>query len=118
MWTFVVAPAQVHSHLVRIDVARGVVQRLDVEPRLAVELVQAGVVELDVTTHGQVGTVKLKYQARLRDGFVLLLHRLGDGLQVGLARRVVLIVEEEGDHARRRGRQENILGRHALGRGA
>ena len=97
--TLVVAPAQVHAHLVGMDVARGVVQRLDVEPRLAAELVQAGVVELDVATHGQVRAVELQHQPRLRDGFVFLLHRLGDGLQVGFSRWVVLIVQEQRDDA-------------------
>ena len=64
---------------------------------------------LDVPAHGQVGTVHLQHEAGLGHRLVLGLHRLGDRLQVGFLGRVVVVAEEERDHAGRGGRQEGAL---------
>ena len=62
--------------------------------------------------HGEVGAVELEGDARLDDGLVLRPHRRGQSAEVGLAIAVVLIGEEEGDHARRGGGHEEALVRH------
>ena len=70
------------------------------EARHLAELVDGQAGELNVPAHGQVGAVDLEDEARFRHGLVLVLHRVGDGVQVRLVAPVVVVAEEEGDDAR------------------
>src|SRR5439155_210331 len=94
------------------------VHRLDVEPGHRAELVETQVGELDVPPHPEIRAVELEDEARPRHRLVLGPHRLGDREQVRLVARVVVVVEEQRDHARRRGRDEPVLGLRGVARGA
>ena len=58
--------------------------------------------------HREVRAVDLQQEARPHDRLVLVPHRVGDGEEIGLVARVVIVPEEERDHARRGGRHEAI----------
>ncbi len=109
MGPFVVAPAQVHPRLLGRHARQRVVQRVDVQARHLPELLQAEVGELDVAAHAEVGTVDLEHEARGGDGLVLLAHRLGDGEQIGLVARIVVVVEEQRDDTGRGGGEKSRL---------
>ena len=73
--------------------------------RLAESLdVQVGV--LDVAAHAEVGAVDLQHEAGGGDRLVLVAHRLGDGEEIGLVSRIVLVAEEQRDDAGRGGAHE------------
>ena len=55
----VVAPAQVHAHLFRRDVAGGVVQRRNVQFHVVAETAQIELAELGVATHGEIRAINL-----------------------------------------------------------
>ena len=74
------------------------------------ELLQAQIGVLDVPAHAEVGAVDLQDEAGLGHGLVLLAHGLGDGKKVGLVVLVVLVAEEQRDHAGR-GRAHEALRR-------
>src|SRR5688572_27345801 len=76
------------------------------------KLFQIEIRVLDVTPHSQIGTVNLQDETSLRDRFVLMPHRLGDGEQIGFFCRVEIVPEEERDDARRRGAHEPGFGAH------
>ena len=67
------------------------------------ELVEAQVGELDVPAHPEIRAVELQDEARPRHRLVLVAHRLGDREEIGLVARVVIVAEEQRDHARRGG---------------
>ena len=50
--------------------------------------------------HTNLSQWDLEDEARFRHGLVLVLHRVGDGVQVRLVAPVVVVAEEEGDDAR------------------
>ena len=105
----VVAPAHVHAHALRRDVACGVVQRLDVLRDRATEVFDGLSVRLrERPAGGQVGAVDLEHEAGVVDRVVLLFHRVGQRGDVVLVGRVVLVGHEEGDHTRRRRGHEHI----------
>ena len=62
----VVAPADVDAHLLRVDVAGRVVERVDVQLRLLTELLERLVRELDVAPHAEVRAVDLQLQPGAR----------------------------------------------------
>ena len=104
----VVAPAHVHADLLGRDIGEGMIQRLDVEPGHGAERRDVEVGELDVPAHAEVGAVDLQHEARARDRLVLVLHRLRDGVEIGLVGGIVLVLEEERDHPRRGGGEEGF----------
>ena len=106
--TFVVAPAQMHAQLLGRDVGERVVERGDVHAGTLAEFGEVEVGVLDVPAHGEVGTVDLQDEAGLGDGLVFVAHRVGDGEQIGLVVLVVLVAEEQRDHARRRRAHERV----------
>src|SRR6267143_556157 len=113
---FVVAPAQVHSQPIRRDVRSSVVERLDVQPRVLAEFFQGQARVLDVPAHREVRAVDLQNDAGLRHRLVLVAHRIRDGEKVGLLARVVVVPEEEPDHAGGGRAHERLLGPY-FGRG-
>jgi hypothetical protein len=76
-----------------------VVEGLDVQARLLAELLDAQARVLDVPAHRQIGAVDLEDQAGLRHGLVLVPHGLRDRGEIRLLGRVVVVAEEERDHA-------------------
>ena len=68
---FVIAPAQVHPHLLGRDIPHRVVERLDMQPRLPAELLERQIDELDVAAHPEVGTIELQDEAGAGDRLVL-----------------------------------------------
>jgi hypothetical protein len=54
---------------------------------------------LDVPAHRQVGAVDLEDQTGLRHGLVLVLHGLRDRREIRVLGRVMVVAEEERDHA-------------------
>ena len=108
MRTLVVAPAQMHAQLLGRDVGERVVERLDVQRGALAEFVEVEVGVLDVPAHGEVGTVDLQDEAGLGDGLVFVAHRVGDGEEIGLVVLVVLVAEEQRDHAGRRRAHEAV----------
>ena len=64
---------------------------------------------LDVPSHGEIGAVDLQDQAGLRDGLVFLSHRFGDRVEIGLLARIMAIVEEQRDDARRGSAEKSFL---------
>jgi hypothetical protein len=90
---FVITSADVHAHLLRRDVPGGVIQRLHIEPSLTTEILQTGIVELDVTAHRKIRAIELKDDTGLGDCLVLFLHGVGNCGQVGFAVWVVVIGE-------------------------
>ena len=113
---FVVAPAQVHPQPIRRDVRSSVVEHLDVQPRLLAELVQRQVRVLDVPAHGEVRAVDLQDDSGLCNRLVLVAHRIRDREKVSFLARIVVVPEEEPDHAGGGRAHERFLGLH-LGRG-
>ena len=105
---FVVAPAEVHPHLLGRDVAGRVVDRLDVQLRAAAEL-REGLVGVHVPRHREVGAIELEHDPGRVDLVVLGLHHVRQRGDVLLVAGVVLIGEEDRDHARRGGGHEHIL---------
>ncbi len=72
--------------------------RRDARHEHVVGLVAVG----DVAAHRQVGRVDLQVEARRDDRLILGAHRRGDRLEVRIGRGVVLVGQEQRDHARRR----------------
>ena len=101
MRPLVIAPADVNPHTGRIDVAKRVVQRLDMHGRDLNELVVAEISEQHMARERKVRTVELQIEAGTDNGLVFLLHRIGQRREIGLARGVVLVLQEQRDHTRR-----------------
>ena len=80
----VVAPAEVHAQLLGRDVrAAAWFSASTCSCALLAEARRDRQVgELDVAAHRQVGAVELQHEAGLGDRLVLVLHRVGDGVQV------------------------------------
>ena len=72
-----------------------VVERLDVQLRALAEFGEVEVGILDVPAHAEVGTVDLQHEAGLGDRLVFVAHRVGDGVDVGLEVRVMIVAEEQ-----------------------
>ena len=96
----VVAPAHVHADPVAGHVPQGVVQHLDVQLGPVHELVVGQVREHHVPAEPEIRAVELQHEPRGDDRLVLVAHRLGDVLEVGLVRRVVDGRLEQRDDAR------------------
>src|SRR6266545_4114074 len=111
MRALVVAPAEVHAHLVRRHRRQRVVESLDVQPGHRAELLEAQVGELDVTAHREIRAIDLEDEPRARHRLILVLHSLGDGEEICLVARVVLVVEEKGDDSGGGCREERLRGR-------
>ena len=58
---------------------------------------------------GEVGTVHLNDEAGRRDDLVFVLHDVGQRIEVGLVRWVVVVVEEARDDAGGRSRHESLF---------
>src|SRR5216684_5083847 len=95
MRALVIAPAQMEAQLLRRDVGDGVVERLDVKPRLLAEILDAQMCVLDVPAHGEVRAVELQHEPGLGDALVFRPHRLGDGEEIGLVAGIMAVVEEQ-----------------------
>jgi hypothetical protein len=63
------------------------------------------------SAHGEVGTVDLQQDAGFGDGLVFLPHRVGDGVEIGLLARIVIVAEEQSHHAGRGRAHEFVRGR-------
>ena len=50
---------------------------------------------LDVPAHGEIGTIDLQHQSGRGDGFIFVPHRVGDGEEIIVLARVVLVAEEQ-----------------------
>ena len=72
------------------------------------EILEARVLVVDVAAHREVGAIELDDGAGRGDRLVLVLHRVGDGEDVGLVAWVVLVLEEERDDAGRGGGGEHL----------
>ena len=105
----VVSPADVDPHPRRVGVAQRVVQDFDVGRRDLAELGVGKILEQHVAREPEVRAVELQVEARREDSVVLGLHRVGEGLEVGLARGVVGVRKELRDDAGRRRVQESAL---------
>ncbi len=113
----VVAPAQVHAQLLGRDAGHGVVQCLHLLANLAAELLRGKAdVRSDVAAHGQVRAVQLEDEASAHDGFVLRLHSVGQGRQVGLVGGVVSVLQKVRDDTGRCRRHEGIRRLHSTKR--
>ena len=98
MWSLVVAPAQVHSQLVRRYVAEGVVEGLHVQLPYPVQVAMA-VAQALPAAHGQVRTVDLQNQTGTMDSIVFDFHRVGQRTEIGLFAGVVLVLAEMGNQS-------------------
>ena len=63
------------------------------------KLVEAQRSELDVPPHREIRAVDLENEPGLGHRLVLVLHRVGDGEEVRLVGRVVVVAKEEGHDA-------------------
>jgi hypothetical protein len=99
MGPLVVAPADVDAHPVLRHVLKRVVQRLDMGGRDLHELLVGQVREQHVAAEREVGAIELQVEASGHDGLVFLLHRIGERGEIGLPRRVVIILQEQADNA-------------------
>ena len=95
----VVAPAQMHTRLVGRDVGQRVVERLDVQAGHGPKFVEAQRSELDVPPHREIRAVDLENEPGPGHRLVLVFHRVGDGEEVRLVGRVVVVAKEEGHDA-------------------
>ena len=111
----VIAPAQMHAHRVGRDVGGRMVEGGDVALGDAQEFVVGEVLVLIVPGRAEIGRVDLQDEAGLVDRLVFLLQRIGQGLDVGILVAVVAVGHEFGQHPRRGGVHERLVG---LGRGA
>ena len=97
-----------HAHFVGRHIRQRVIERLDVELRALEEFGFGQILEGRVPRHGEIGTIDLQDKARRNDRLVFLAHRLGDGFDIGLVRRIILVGQEARDHAGRGGIEERI----------
>ena len=63
---------------------------------------------LDVPAHGEVGAIDLQHDAGRGDRLIFVAHRIGDGEQIGLLARIVVVAEEQRDDAGRRRAHERV----------
>ena len=105
----VVAPADVQAHALRGDSrqARGSCAATTTSTKRE-ELAERPVGEERVALHREIGRIDLEHEARARDRLVLGAERGGDGVDVGLERRVVGVLHGRGDDARRRRGPERL----------
>ena len=96
------------AHPVRGDVAQGVVQRLDMQVRLAPVLVVGLSLEHHVPAQSQVRRIQLQQESGRDDGLVLGAHGIGQRVEVGLVIRVVLVRLKQRDNPRRRRIHERL----------
>ena len=87
-----------HADAFRRHFAQRVVQRLDLQVRIAQEFGVVHIAELDVPAHGQIGCVDLQVKTGRHDGFVLGRHGIGERLQIQLGAGVVRVGLEHRDH--------------------
>ena len=85
----VIAPADVDARPVRRDIAQGMVQHLDVKCRALEKLRFAQFLKAGVARHREIGTIELQDEAGIGDRFVFVLHRCGDGFDIGLVRGIM-----------------------------
>ncbi len=109
MRTGVVAPAQVHAHLLRRNVHERAVERLDVQLHRLAEPGEIEIRVLRVPAHREIRAVDLQHDAGVHDRFVLVAERFGHREHILFLVRVVVVAEEEGRHARRGGADEQPL---------
>ena len=65
------------------------VQHLDMKCRALQKIRFAQILKPGVVRHRQIGAIELQDKARIGDRLVFLLHRLGDGFDIGLVRRIM-----------------------------
>jgi hypothetical protein len=106
-----------HAQLLGRDIGDRVVHRLDVERGSLAEGLEIGVVILDVLAHREIRTIDLQHESCAGDRLVFLPHRVGDGVEIGLLARIVIVAEEHRDHAGRRRAHEAACGSHGTHRG-
>jgi hypothetical protein len=99
----------VQAQLRRRDPLDGRVQRVERLLEVGAPVVDIGAHRAEVVRHREVRRVQLQAETRVRDRSVLVAHRLGDRVDVGLVRGVVLVRVVEGDLAGRGRREERIL---------
>ena len=93
-----------------------VVERLDVQRARLRNSSRLEVGILDVPAHREIGAIDLQHEAGVGDRLVFVPHRLGDGVEIGFLARVMVVAEEQRDHARRSRAHEAV--RRALRRRA
>ena len=94
VWSWVVAPTQVHAQLFNRNVANGMVQCLDVGANGGAEFFFGLFGICAVATHCQVGAVHLHYSACCGNCFVLKTHGLGNCKDVLFTSLVILVAEK------------------------
>ena len=101
----ITAPARVQAYLLARDVAQRVVQHFNA---LLGEPPVRGDIHLGLYLPGieEVGVVYLQDEPCIRDGLVLLVHGVGDGVEELLFRGVVLVPQPVIDASGRDSRQE------------
>src|SRR5260370_37499572 len=120
MRTFVIAPAQMHAHAIRRNARERMVEHLDMELDRLAEVREGQILELDVATHREVGTVDLHNESSLVNRVILDAHRVAKRTDISLVALVVIVVEEErGNSGRRRAVErflclDALVGRHQL----
>ena len=117
MRALVIAPAHVHAQLLGRDIGDGVIERLDMQRGALAEFRHAQIGILDVPAHGEVGAIDLQDEAGFGHGLVFVPHGLGDRRQIGLLARIMIVAEEQPDHAGRGRAHEAADGLHAAERG-
>ena len=104
----VIAPAHMHPHFVGGHVRQRVIERLDMKLRALEEFGFRQILERGVPRHGEIGAIDLQHKAGRNDRLVFLAHRCGDGFDIGLVRRIILIGQKARDHAGRGGIEKRI----------
>ena len=102
MWAFIIAPADMHTHIRRVDIAKRVVQRLDMHLGDSDKLIIAKVFKQHMARQREVRAVELKIETGTDDGFIFLLHRIGKRREIGFAGLVMLVLQEQRNHPGRR----------------
>jgi hypothetical protein len=95
-----------------------VVERLDVHGDDLAKLREAQMREHRVPAERQVRTVELQHETGVHDGPVLARHHVGERVEVGLVRGIVLVLEIARDLSRRRRGHERLRRRDRGGGGA
>ena len=91
----VVAPAQVHAHLLGGDVTSAWLSASMCSAIVSRNPARSSSANWRVAAHREVGAIDLQHDAGLGDRLVLVAHRLGDGEHVVLVAGVVVVAEEE-----------------------
>src|SRR5205085_10486743 len=86
----------------------GLVERLDVQDAVILTPVLTA-----YPADAEVGTIQLQEESGPDDGVVFLLHRLSQGGEIHFVRRIILVLQEQRDDARRSGGQKGLCYLHA-----